>query len=204
MLSVGVVCSLAIVTRLRSDASDHRSATRSPCGSDAILDVLPGATTIDSVSTGSDPRVSFNRHPPTPKARTSSSPDSIDTANSSAWRSRLRGMGYQDFIRLLYGYSPDDQAIIGIRVLESRETPGLGDRIETDADFLSNFQRLDVALELRWDAARPPDRVCQIRKEDGRLADRRDHGSNDLVASDRGDAARQHGLLDSSRLSAQD
>ncbi len=47
---------------------------------------------------------------------------------------------------MLYGYAFDDEAIIGIQVLESRETPGLGDRIETDEVFLENFVRLDVAL----------------------------------------------------------
>jgi electron transport complex protein RnfG len=56
------------------------------------------------------------------------------------------GMGYQDVIHVLYGYSFDEDAIIGIRVLESRETPGLGDKIETDAAFLENFVRLDVSL----------------------------------------------------------
>jgi electron transport complex protein RnfG len=56
------------------------------------------------------------------------------------------GMGYQDVIRLIYGYSFADQAVIGVRVLESRETPGLGDRIETDVAFLENFERLDVSL----------------------------------------------------------
>ena len=57
-----------------------------------------------------------------------------------------QGMGYQDVIALIYGYSPVDQAIIGIQVLESKETPGLGDKIETDPDFLRNFERLDVSL----------------------------------------------------------
>ena len=56
------------------------------------------------------------------------------------------GMGYKDVIRLLYGYSFRERAVIGIRVLESRETPGLGDKIETDPDFLRNFERLDVSL----------------------------------------------------------
>ena len=47
-------------------------------------------------------------------------------------------MGYQDVIRiLLYGYSPEHQAIVGMRVLESRETPGLGDKIEKDPAFLA-------------------------------------------------------------------
>ena len=57
-----------------------------------------------------------------------------------------QGMGYQDVIRLIYGYSFAEEAIVGIRVLESRETPGLGDKIETDAGFLANFERLVVAL----------------------------------------------------------
>lgn len=57
------------------------------------------------------------------------------------------GMGYQDVIRVLYGYSPADDAVVGIRVLESKETPGLGDRIEHDPEFLANFERLDVALD---------------------------------------------------------
>ncbi len=58
-----------------------------------------------------------------------------------------QGMGYQDVIRVLYGYSFEQEAVVGIRVLESRETPGLGDKIETDASFLENFVRLDVRLD---------------------------------------------------------
>jgi electron transport complex protein RnfG len=56
------------------------------------------------------------------------------------------GMGYQDVIRLIYGYAFAQDAIVGIRVLESRETPGLGDKIETDDAFLENFARLDVSV----------------------------------------------------------
>lgn len=57
-----------------------------------------------------------------------------------------QGMGYQDVLRMLYGYSFEHQSILGIRVLESRETPGLGDRIETDPKFLENFGSLDVSV----------------------------------------------------------
>lgn len=57
-----------------------------------------------------------------------------------------RGMGYQDVIGLIYGYSFAEEAIVGIQVLESKETPGLGDKIETDPAFLQNFKRLDVSL----------------------------------------------------------
>jgi len=57
-----------------------------------------------------------------------------------------RGQGYADIIRILYGYDPDRQAVVGFRVLESKETPGLGDKIEKAPHFLANFEGLDVAL----------------------------------------------------------
>ncbi|MGR9109018.1 MAG: FMN-binding protein [Gammaproteobacteria bacterium] len=57
-----------------------------------------------------------------------------------------RGMGYQDFIDLLYAYRPAEKALTGFTVLDSRETPGLGNKIATDKDFLRNFERLDVSL----------------------------------------------------------
>jgi len=57
------------------------------------------------------------------------------------------GLGFADVIRILYGYSPDQQTIIGFNVLESKETPGLGDKIEKDLDFLKNFEALDVSLK---------------------------------------------------------
>lgn len=57
------------------------------------------------------------------------------------------GMGYADTISVLYGYAPASETIVGFRVLASKETPGLGDKIETDPVFLENFVALDVALD---------------------------------------------------------
>ena len=56
------------------------------------------------------------------------------------------GMGYQDTIRVLYAYSFDLDAIVGFKVLDSKETPGLGDRVEVEPHFLANFDALDVRL----------------------------------------------------------
>ncbi len=56
------------------------------------------------------------------------------------------GQGFQDVIHLIYGYSPQKQAIIGMKVLESKETPGLGDRIDKDPDFKANFKNLEVRV----------------------------------------------------------
>ncbi len=66
------------------------------------------------------------------------------------------GMGYADTIRILYGYSPAEAAIVGFRVLASKETPGLGDKIETDPRFLDNFARLDVRLDASGQALAHP------------------------------------------------
>jgi Na+-translocating ferredoxin:NAD+ oxidoreductase subunit G len=54
------------------------------------------------------------------------------------------GPGFQDTIRLLYGYLPGPRKVLGMEILESRETPGLGDKIYKDAAFVANFHDLAV------------------------------------------------------------
>ncbi len=56
------------------------------------------------------------------------------------------GMGYADKIRILYGYDPFAEAVTGLHILESKETPGLGDKIGKDPEFLKNFISLDATL----------------------------------------------------------
>jgi electron transport complex protein RnfG len=55
--------------------------------------------------------------------------------------------GYAGLIHLLYGYDPACQCIRGIKILKLAETPGLGDKIISDADFVANFQQLDASLK---------------------------------------------------------
>lgn len=54
--------------------------------------------------------------------------------------------GYADTVRVMFGYKPDCQCIVGIGVVSMRETPGIGDKIYTDKAFLANFEALDVKL----------------------------------------------------------
>ena len=56
--------------------------------------------------------------------------------------------GYQDIVKILYGYNPDNSCIIGFDVLKSTETPGFGTKITTDEDFLANFKCLDAQLNV--------------------------------------------------------
>ena len=58
------------------------------------------------------------------------------------------GPGFQDTIRLLYGYLPEDRRVVGMEILQSRETPGLGDKIYKDAAFVANFSALSIDPEI--------------------------------------------------------
>lgn len=55
------------------------------------------------------------------------------------------GPGFQDTIALLYGFDPATRRIVGLWILESRETPGLGDKIYKDAKWTGAFR--DLAAE---------------------------------------------------------
>lgn len=54
--------------------------------------------------------------------------------------------GFQDVIRLMFGYDPATGRVLGMRVLESKETPGLGDKIEKDSAFVQSFQGATAPL----------------------------------------------------------
>lgn len=53
--------------------------------------------------------------------------------------------GFQDVIQLIFGYDAARRQVLGMKVLESKETPGLGDKIEKDQAFVTQF-----------DGAQPP------------------------------------------------
>ncbi len=78
------------------------------------------------------------------------------------------GPGFQDTIRLLYGYKPDKRLVVGMEILESRETPGLGDKIYKDANFTGDFKALAIDPEivlvkkLKKDPNSPPNEVDAI------------------------------------------
>lgn len=58
------------------------------------------------------------------------------------------GAGFMDTVKVLYGFDPERRVIVGLQVLESRETPGLGDKIAYDPAFLANFQALVVEPQI--------------------------------------------------------
>jgi electron transport complex protein RnfG len=48
--------------------------------------------------------------------------------------------GFQDVIRLIFGYEASSGVVLGMEVLENKETPGLGDKIVKDASFVAEFE----------------------------------------------------------------
>ena len=51
----------------------------------------------------------------------------------------LPGSSTQDVIRLMFGYDAEQQRLLGMRVLDNKETPGLGDAIVKDEAFVGEF-----------------------------------------------------------------
>jgi Na+-translocating ferredoxin:NAD+ oxidoreductase subunit D len=148
LLSVGAICGLAIVSAylftqpfIKKNKINFRQR--------AVLAVLPGATQSQAfqwIDDGQFKAVPADRE----------GADLVFAGYDQ--QQKLVGIalmgqrpGYQDLVELIFGYSFETQAILGFRVLASRETPGLGDRVETDKNFLSNFGKLDVQVSPEGD-----------------------------------------------------
>lgn len=54
--------------------------------------------------------------------------------------------GFQDFIHLIFGYDPAGGTLLGMLVLESKETPGLGDKIFKDMNFVDEFRGAETPI----------------------------------------------------------
>ena len=147
MVSVGLLCGLLITTAyIATRPAIERN--RAEALQRAIFEVLPAARSARTFAWVEDRGFERVRVEEGEKTAAPVVHVGLDEAGGVAGVAiEAAGMGYQDVIRVLYGYSPERTAVIGMVVLESRETPGLGDRIETDPAFRANFERLDVALE---------------------------------------------------------
>lgn len=69
----------------------------------------------------------------------------------AGWAFAAETPGFQDRIRLLIGLDADASRIVGLVVLESRETPGLGDRIR-EPEFRDRFAGQPAEGPVRVDA----------------------------------------------------
>lgn len=139
MGSVGLIASAILVTTFQV-TTPYIEANRRAYLESAILDVIPGAVRFESFEIQDDAVVRAGE----PRGLYAG----FDSTGALAGLAvEAQGQGYQDVIRLLYGYAPRCECVIGMKVLESKETPGLGDKIEKDADFRSNFDALQVRTD---------------------------------------------------------
>ena len=142
IVGIGLGCALLIVTAYQATAK-RIAANEAEALQEAVAAVLPAAVGLVAVSLTEAGGLQLSGDSPQTLPVFLGFDDQERLIGAAVTAS---GMGYQDTIRVIYAYAFDVQAIVGLRVLESKETPGLGDKIETDADFKRNFERLDVAL----------------------------------------------------------
>lgn len=137
LVGVGLFCGAAIVSVYLA-TGPIIAQNRAEALERAVFRVLPAATSSTSftwadgftaVEAGGDVHAGFD-----------------DAGQLVGVAIPAQGMGYQDIVALLYGYRPDTQTVTGLQILLSRETPGLGDRVETEPAFQAAFSALDVRL----------------------------------------------------------
>jgi len=74
-----------------------------------------------------------------------------------------QGPGFQEIMQLMVGFEPATGAITGIKVLDQKETPGLGDKIELDTSFLGQFAtRIAPVSGVKGKPGAPPSQVQTI------------------------------------------
>jgi len=111
----------------------------------AVFKVLPGAASVrEYIATPTGIQAISDATPSAGALKFYAAYDQAGTLKGIA--AEASGKGYADVVRVLYGYDVKCQCIIGIGVVSMRETPGIGDKIITDQDFLKNFESLDVRV----------------------------------------------------------
>ena len=76
------------------------------------------------------------------------------------------GNGYQGVIKMMAGIEPDLETLVGIEILESQETPGLGQEITQD-EFKAQFKGLTTSPEITYVKNKPPERPNEIQAVTG-------------------------------------
>ena len=112
----------------------------------AIYLVLPGSTTYQALALKDGQLAPAEE---VPAAKSGEEPRRIfagydDSGKLLGFAIPAEEPGFQDIIGGILGYDPIQKIIIGFEVLDSKETPGLGDKIMKDAAFQNNFKALAV------------------------------------------------------------
>ena len=139
----GALAGLAIVSAF-GWANPRIEAWRAAVLSDAIVEVLAGAERYETVFLEGGSLTA------TPAADTAGL-DRVYVGYDGSGRRVGVAMqaaepGFQDLVRLIFGYDPATDELIGMKVLEHKETPGLGDKIVKDSAFVDEFDGVGTPL----------------------------------------------------------
>jgi len=68
------------------------------------------------------------------------------SGNPMGFAMQHEGFGFQDLISVIFGYDAQARQVLGMKVLDHAETPGLGNKIE-DQPFVGEFDGVDALIE---------------------------------------------------------
>jgi len=143
LVGIGVFCAVAIVAAFdftKAPIQRNKVAARKQ----AVFVVLPAAKEVGTFRRGEGGRYA--------QVPDDTEGDGLVLAGFDAGHElvglaiEVAGSGYGSDLRVLYAYSFAQQAIVGMTVLQSSETPGLGDAVDSHPGYKKNFEQLDVAL----------------------------------------------------------
>jgi electron transport complex protein RnfG len=136
MLSGAVLAGVYQVTKPVIDGNKARELR------EGVFEVVPGATQVRKLALREGQLVLVTEDEVVAEPVIHAGYD--DDGVFRGWAIAGDGPGFQDAIHVLYGFDPVRREVTGMRILQSRETPGLGDKIYKDADFVANFDGLAV------------------------------------------------------------
>ena len=144
MVGIGILCALLIVLTFEGTLP-RIEKNKAEALEKAIFQVVPGITKKKTFQVTADNQIAeLKGEGATGQLIYAGYNDQNELVGLAI---EAAGMGYADVIRILYGYDPEKQVVFGFNVMESKETPGLGDKIEKDPRFTANFEALDVSLD---------------------------------------------------------
>ena len=114
----------------------------------AIYQVLPGATSQAAFVDNGGQLTGWTKEGAPPKDVEAVYAGFDDGGKFVGFAVPSEGAGFQDTVGLIYGIDPVKRVMLGMRVLQSLETPGLGDKIIKDQAFVGGFEGLAVDPEV--------------------------------------------------------
>lgn len=140
---VATVCGILIVTAYQGTL-EPVAANKKIALERAVFKVIPGASSVKEFVAGTSGIEPAGAVVPEGAVKFYAAYDQVGALKGVAAEGAAKG--YADTVRVLYAYDTAKQAITGFGLVSMRETPGIGDKIITDAAFLKNFSALDAKL----------------------------------------------------------